>query len=127
MVISYLKYRDFYSTVLSVHVDEYVANAGTEPLSVSQQAAIHYLNDTVKELVNVLGEAVLHDVQVYVASRNYYQALISNYYLIGELLRNTGVIRYRNKGMVSQETNQAKDKVVEVLKDYLEAFRVDYL
>ena len=81
LVISYLKYRDFYSSVLSVHVGEYVANAGTEPLAVPQQAAIHYLNDTVVEMVNVLGEAVLHDVQVYVASRNYYQALISNYYL----------------------------------------------
>lgn len=127
LVISYLKYRDFYSKVLSVHVDEYVANAGTEPLSVSQQAAIHYLNDAVVEMVNVLGEAVLHDVQVYVASRNYYQALISNYYLIGELLSAIGSIHYRNKGMVSQETNQAKDKLVEILKDYLEAFKIDYI
>ena len=127
LVVSYLKYRDFYSSVLSVHVDEYVANAGTEPLSVSQQAAIHYLNDTVVELVNVLGEAVLHDVQVYVASRNYYQALLSNYYLIGELLSAIGSIHYRNKGMVSQETNQAKDKLVEVLKEYLEAFKIDYI
>ena len=127
LVISYMKYRDFYSSVLSVHVDEYVANVGTEPLAVPQQAAIHYLNDTVVEMVNVLGEAVLHDVQVYVASRNYYQALISNYYLIGELLSAIGSIHYRNKGMVSHETNQAKDKLVEVLKDYLEAFKIDYI
>ena len=127
LVISYMKYRDFYSSVLSVHVDGYLANAGTEPLPAPQQTAILYLNDTVKEMVNVLGEAVLHDVQVHVASRNYYQALISNYYLIGELLNAIGSIHYRNKGMVSQETNQAKDKLVEVLKDYLEAFKIDYI